>query len=1048
MSDTVKKAKASYGLLKEKIAAVLEILNGKVDTLKGVTDCDHIYAKRADGTQGYQELWTEVVPNSIPSRDDSAVLYSESNDNEKALVNNGWLASILTGFAKLVGGKIPASLLPSFVDDVLEFASLADFPATGESGKIYIALDKNKTYRWGGSTYVVISQSIALGETSSTAHRGDHGKAAYEHSQATGNPHGTGKGDIGLGNVDNTKDIDKPISTATQAAIDAKVSKVEGKGLSANDFTNELKSKLDGVEEGAQRNELQAVTSVAGKDGVVVLNKTDVGLGNVDNTKDIDKPISTDTQAALNGKTNKINTPSILYGTDGSGGQTTYSFNELNNAVKSSAGKDYDDGLHVETIVTNDGMVLDSSTTVKYGDQNYAEWALIRGGYVLNPFAGKFAQVVLQTGTQLEGYSDAIIDLKSAANQSSITISSLNGKVIIKNVTNPEENHWAVNKLYVDKTIETKVDKTHTSEIAEGVFQTNAISSTDKDIGFSLSGTRCGDIKLDLHQDFAYGYGYTKRLALEFTEPDDIEDPNPDRHSVTAGIVIARSPENPASITVGAKGGVSIHDIVSPEEGTDAVNKDYVDNAINEAGVCEEITYEDLVVKVNDSSLTSGKKYLITDYKTVYIQPVTDIVMEGVTEPIAVTAISNSKLAPVAFSPSRPKDIIYYDIENDANKYTWADASGKGIIYRRIDEFGNDLPYDFKNIKFRRWAVDNTIPAYSPSADYSIGDIIIYNGLVFICVKEITGGMAGTPGSNPHSTTSLYWQSLLKDAINNKTYYSWSPTGIPFEVKLTDRTIPVLADDFKDCYTFHLYMDNSDYTQGSYGRTVGNSIKACYDSSNRQFLNNAVFMAYYPSQPIWCNTIGYNFYNNTLKEYCSYNSIGNNCYNNIIGANFQNNTVPDGFFKNIVGANFYYNRVGNYFHSNIIADQFSYNSVGNDFTRNFCGYQCANNTIGDKASGNHFNWNFYGNLLETEVTHNVIGSQCQSNSFGGLVGGCTIGNNFKTNVIEKEIRLKDFTAADELYGKSYGHQILKGAGGIVITWYDANGDLQKTIINN
>ena len=93
--------------------------------------------------------------------------------------------------ADLENGKIPASQLPAYVDDVLEFANLASFPATGESGKIYIALDTNLTYRWGGSSYVVMSSSLALGETSSTAYRGDRGKIAYNHSQATGNAHNT-----------------------------------------------------------------------------------------------------------------------------------------------------------------------------------------------------------------------------------------------------------------------------------------------------------------------------------------------------------------------------------------------------------------------------------------------------------------------------------------------------------------------------------------------------------------------------------------------------------------------------------------------------------------------------------------------------------------------------------------------------------------------------------------------------------------------------------------------------------------------------------------
>jgi hypothetical protein len=86
--------------------------------------------------------------------------------------------------------------------------------------------------------------------------------------------------DIGLGNVDNTSDIDKPISTETQSALDLKVDKVTGKGLSTNDYTTTEKNKLSGIAPGAQVN---TVTSVAGKTGAVTLTKSDVGLGNVTN---------------------------------------------------------------------------------------------------------------------------------------------------------------------------------------------------------------------------------------------------------------------------------------------------------------------------------------------------------------------------------------------------------------------------------------------------------------------------------------------------------------------------------------------------------------------------------------------------------------------------------------------------------------------------------------------------------------------------------------------------------------------------------------------
>ena len=94
-------------------------------------------------------------------------------------------------------GKVPSSQLPAFVDDVVEgYLSGGKFykeaghttVITGEAGKIYVDLTSLKTYRWSGTAYVVISETIALGETSTTAYRGDRGKTAYEHSQAAHAP--------------------------------------------------------------------------------------------------------------------------------------------------------------------------------------------------------------------------------------------------------------------------------------------------------------------------------------------------------------------------------------------------------------------------------------------------------------------------------------------------------------------------------------------------------------------------------------------------------------------------------------------------------------------------------------------------------------------------------------------------------------------------------------------------------------------------------------------------------------------------------------------
>lgn len=100
------------------------------------------------------------------------------------------------------------------------------------------------------------------------------------------------KGDVGLGNVDNISDADKPISTATQTALNLKANTADLASVATSGSYNDLSDTPS----------IPTVTSVAGRTGDVTLTKTDVGLANVDNTSDASKPISSATQTALNGK--------------------------------------------------------------------------------------------------------------------------------------------------------------------------------------------------------------------------------------------------------------------------------------------------------------------------------------------------------------------------------------------------------------------------------------------------------------------------------------------------------------------------------------------------------------------------------------------------------------------------------------------------------------------------------------------------------------------------------------------------------------------------
>ena len=194
---------------------------------------------------------------------------------------------VANGVAELdANGLIPSSQLPSYVDDVVEYDTKTGFPTNGESGKIYIATDTNLQYRWTGTQYIEISSSLALGETSSTAYRGDRGKIAYDHSQKTsGNPHKVTKNDVGLSHVPNVATNDQT-PTFTESTTLTKL--VSGEKLSVA-FGKISKSITDLINHIANKNNPHEVT------------KTQVGLGNVGNFKAVSTVASqglTDTEKA------------------------------------------------------------------------------------------------------------------------------------------------------------------------------------------------------------------------------------------------------------------------------------------------------------------------------------------------------------------------------------------------------------------------------------------------------------------------------------------------------------------------------------------------------------------------------------------------------------------------------------------------------------------------------------------------------------------------------------------------------------------------------
>lgn len=238
-------------------------------------------------------------------------------------------------------GKVPSTQLPSYVDDVLEFTQLDQLPKPGESGKIYVVTSTNLQYRWSGSDYVEISKSLALGETSSTAYPGDKGKATTDVvnslsdnlvndvlvSQSDKNSVSLTIKSITKNPVKKNKELllvdGEPIlltdNTPTlladnvndglyDQADDKLITINQASSFTAGVMSASDKTKLDGLK--AQAEIDTSISNVQNNLNAHINNRTNphrvtkeqIGLDQVDNTSDANKPISNATQTALNGK--------------------------------------------------------------------------------------------------------------------------------------------------------------------------------------------------------------------------------------------------------------------------------------------------------------------------------------------------------------------------------------------------------------------------------------------------------------------------------------------------------------------------------------------------------------------------------------------------------------------------------------------------------------------------------------------------------------------------------------------------------------------------
>lgn len=250
----------------------------------------------------------QLSPGADYTKESSWILIgdtSELNSKVQQFINSKGAPNGLASLNE--SGIIPSAQLPSYVDDVIEVDTFSNLPGTGESGKIYIVQDTNLTYRWSGTDYVEISKSLALGETSSTAYSGDKGKATTDKLNRIPDKLITDTVNVNQSTTEavlnfttyrqKAQQVGRNTLTITSATIS------QAGLMSSSD-----KTKLDGLKDQAGiTSDIDAVqtnleTHINNKSNPHEVTKDQVGLGNVDNTSDANKPISNATQTALNGK--------------------------------------------------------------------------------------------------------------------------------------------------------------------------------------------------------------------------------------------------------------------------------------------------------------------------------------------------------------------------------------------------------------------------------------------------------------------------------------------------------------------------------------------------------------------------------------------------------------------------------------------------------------------------------------------------------------------------------------------------------------------------
>lgn len=337
----------------------------------------------------------------------------------------------------------------------------------------------------------------------------------------------------------------------------------------------------------------------------------------------------------------------------------------------------------------------------------------------------------------------------------------------------------------------------------------------------------------------------------------------------------------------------------------------------------ERKTYEELKILKENKNLKEGQVYVLTDYRTKYQQPTTNVIKEMEIEELILTASSNNTFEPIVFSSKYPSDTIWYDFDDNICEDKTTPRTG--FILRRYDSIsGNDCPQDWRSMLWARWTPDkNQYYLDGVLTDYKVwtsGNAI--EGVLYKVNNELW--MA----KNTNIPTSA-----IDGSVFYKVYY--------------DIDVPLLIKD-KTIIAFKIELKKGELQEvKTFGENcINNKINSRYNNN----LHNNVFIN--------------NCYNNNFGTNCCNNSFGDSCVIN----NFGNN-----FVQNLLGFKINYSTFGSGCNNNVFGHACSGNSLGDS---------CCENTFGSGCNGNIFGYACFRNIFGSGCMYNIIRSACSWNNFG------------------------------------------------------------------